>query len=361
MEHCNFSRQYPDPEADFFREPLLLDRHRITHSTSFRRLGYKTQVFLPLEADHLRTRLTHTLEVAHLAGLLADRFGANGLLAEVISLAHDLGHGPFGHSSECILNRLLAATGGFEHNHQSIRVVQYLEGPYPWFRGLNLTRATLAGMEVHNTPYDRPDLTDTGGHLEGQLANWADRLAYNMADLEDALGADFLTPDDLRSVSLFRDVWDQLTPGLRQKPLPAIRRVILETIQQILIQSIEVRRPDGNAAAHCLVTMNDRELAALKEMEAFLMQKVYRSPRLAETSETVQNIIAKIFHRYREEPELLPLRYLSRQPELPLDRIIGDYISGMTDRFCLKVYRQMFGPEDTLLRSIQPVVGLGSE
>ncbi|MFA5865494.1 MAG: HD domain-containing protein [Phycisphaerae bacterium] len=356
MTNYDFSRQCPDPQESFFANPLLLDRHRVLHSTSFRRLGYKTQVFLPLEADHLRTRLTHTLEVAHLAGLLADHFGVNTALAEVISLAHDLGHGPFGHSSEKILNLLLEKVGGFEHNHQSLRVVQYLEGPYPWFRGLNLTHATLAGLEVHNTPYDRPDALDTNSHIEGQLANWADRLAYNTADLEDALGAGFLIPDDLKNLALYRQSCDQLDPSLRDKPLPALRRIILESIQIILIQSLEIQRPNGSP----MVTINGRELQALRELESFLLEKVYRNPQLARTSQTVQEIIAKIFHRYQQEPRLLPTRYLSRQGDLPLDLIIGDYISGMTDRFCLKVYRQMFGPDDILLASIEPVVGLGS-
>jgi dGTPase len=357
MVNRDYSRHWPDPDESFFRVPLLLDRHRIIHSTSFRRLGYKTQVFLPLEADHLRTRLTHTLEVAHLAVLLAHHFRADPLLTEVISLAHDLGHGPFGHSSECVLNRLLAGVGGFEHNQQSLRVVQYLEGPYPWFRGLNLTRATLAGLEVHNTPYDRPDQSDAGGNLEGQLANWADRLAYNMADLEDALGAGLVTPEALRDVGIFREAWDRLEPSLREKPLPAIRRIILENIQQGLIQSMSVHSSDGKAR----VSLRAAELQALTELEAFLMANVYRCPQLARTSETVQAIIEKIFDRYRKEPELLPLRYLSRQTDFPLDRIIGDYLAGMTDRFCLKAYRQMFGPDDMLLCSIQPVMGLGSD
>ncbi len=356
MIHYDFSRQHPDPEEDFFKNPLLLDRHRILHSTSFRRLGYKTQVFLPLEADHFRTRLTHTLEVAHMGILLAARFDANTTLTEAIGLAHDLGHGPFGHASEQILNQLLADVGGFEHNHQSIRVVQYLEGPYPWFRGLNLTKACLAGLEVHNTPYDRPDQLDTSAELEGQLANWADRLAYNIADLEDALGAGFVNHEELLNLSLYREVWDQLQPSFREKPIHAIRRVILETIQQILIHSIEITCPHDKP----LVGMNERELKAMKELEAFLYEKVYRSPRLAKTSQTVQEMIAKIFHQYRKQQDLLPIRYLSRQNEMPLDRIIGDYISGMTDRFCLKVYRQMFGPDDILLTSIQPVIGSGS-
>ncbi len=356
MVDADLAREFEDPEELFFGDPLLLDRHRILNSTSFRRLGYKTQVFLPLEADHFRTRLTHSLEVAHIAGLLAHRFGANPALAETISLAHDLGHGPFGHSSETILNKLLADVGGFEHNHQSLRVVEYLEGPYPWFRGLNLTRATRAGMEVHNTPYDRPELLDTVASLEGQLANWADRLAYNTADLEDALGANLITQDHLADLSLYRKAWDRLDSRLREKPFHAIRRIVLGHIQMILIEGLELRQANGVP----LLALRDAILHDLKETEKFLLNRVYLCPQLLDTTHKVQEVISRLFARYRKEPELLPNRYLSRQTESPVDRIIGDYISGMTDRFCLKTYRQLFGEDDILLRSIQPVVGIGS-
>ncbi|NLE28099.1 MAG: dNTP triphosphohydrolase, partial [Phycisphaerae bacterium] len=350
------SRQNIDPFAMRFNNPFLLDRHRVLHSTSFRRLGYKTQVFLPLEADHFRTRLTHTLEVAHVAILLAERFDANPLLAEVIGLAHDLGHGPFGHSSETALNKLMADAGGFEHNDQSIRVVEFLEGPYPWFRGLNLTRSTLAGLEAHTTPYDRTDQGEINGHLEGQLVNWADRLAYNSADLEDALGADFITAEELQSLPLYQRAWEMIPQELRDRPIHALRRVALENLQYILINHIEIQEATGETR----ITLRDEELNQLIEIENFLLNKVYHSERLTETATVVQEIIARLFNRYCDDPELLPKRYLSRQAEISLDKTICDYISGMTDRFCLKTYRQLFGEQDELLRSIQPVIGTGS-
>ncbi len=356
MNH-DYSRRWPDPQEQWFSNPLLLDRHRILHATSFRRLGYKTQVFLPLEADHFRTRLTHTIEVAHVASLLACRFDANALLAEVISLAHDLGHGPFGHSSEAVLNQLMTGVGGFEHNAQSIRVVEYLEGAYPWFRGLNLTRTTLEGMAAHNTPYDRPGQPLACEHLEGQLVNWADRLAFNMGDLEDAIGADFITPQQLQNLTLYRRAFDELTEDLREKPVHALRRILMESIQQTLINALELQTVPGGRR----VTMQSDVQAGLEQMEAFLMDNVYRGPQLTQTSQTVQAIISRIFNRYREQPDLMPRRYLNRQSEMPLDRIIGDYLSGMTDRFCLKVYRQLYGADDMLLTSIKPVIGIGSE
>jgi dGTPase len=356
MTNINILREYPDPQARRFADPFLLDKHRVLHSTSFRRLGYKTQVFLPLEADHFRTRLTHTLEVAHVAEMLAEKFGGNSRLVEVISLAHDLGHGPFGHSSETILEKLLASVGGFEHNEQSIRTVKFLEGPYPWFRGLNLTRSVILGLEAHNTPYDRADQADLNDHLEGQLVNWADRIAYNSADLEDALGANFLTAGDLQQLALCRRAFEMVPEEFQDRPIYAIRRIVLENLQQILIDALKI----DDIAGKKLVRLRAEELKDLEAVESFLMENVYLSPLLARTSQTVQEMIAKIFHCYKNKPELLPKRYLNRQPEVPLDRTIGDYIAGMTDRFCLKVYRQMFGEGDTLLQSIQPVVGAGS-
>jgi dGTPase len=352
----NISRQHDDPLAQRLNDPFLLDRHRVLHSTSFRRLGYKTQVFLPLEADHFRTRLTHTLEVAHMAILLANRFGSNPLLAEVIGLAHDLGHGPFGHSSETALNKLMAGEGGFEHNEQSIRVVEFLEGPYPWFRGLNLTRSTIDGLKAHNTPYDRADQSETNDHLEGQLVNWADRLAYNSADLEDAIGADFVTTEELQSLELYRRAWEMIPKELQEKPIYALRRVVMENLQYILINAIELCEVSGKT----IVKMRNEELSQLVAVEKHLLSKVYMSDRLLETAKIVQEIIAKLFGYYRAEPNRLPKRYRSRMPEVSLEKTICDYISGMTDRFCLKTYRQFFGDEDELLKSIQPVIGPGS-
>lgn len=352
----DISRQNADPLAERFHDPFLLDRHRVLHATSFRRLGYKTQVFLPLEADHFRTRLTHTLEVAQMAILLADRFKANPLLAEVIGLAHDLGHGPFGHASETALNKLMADADGFEHNEQSIRVVEFLEGPYPWFRGLNLTRSTLDGLQAHTTPYDRAEQSHVNDHLEGQLVNWADRLAYNSADLEDALGADFITADELLSLPLYRRAWDMIPQELQDRPIYALRRVVIENLQYILINAIELRKIDGKK----IVVLRDEELREITKIEKFLLERVYLSERLIHTAQIVQEIIDKLFNRYRAEPELLPRRYLSRIPDISLDRTICDYISGMTDRFCLKLYRQLFGDDDKLLQSIQPVIGTGS-
>jgi len=202
----------------------------------------------------------------------------------------------------------------------------------------------------------RSELLDTTASLEGQLANWADRMAYNTADLEDALGAAIISQDDLKNLPLFRMAWEQLDASLKNKPFHAVRRIVLGSIQRNLIEAIEVCGTDEKFA----VTMNSQTLEALKEMEKFLYERVYRCPQLADTSQKVQEVISKLFYRYQNQPELLPKRYLVRQREISLERTIGDYISGMTDRFCLKVYRQIFGPDDMLLQSIQPVVGIGS-
>jgi dGTPase len=215
------------------------------------------------------------------------------------------------------------------------------------------------GLQAHNTPYDRTDLAETDGindHLEGQIVNWADRLAYNSADLEDALGADFITADDLNQFTLYRRAFERLPKTFQDRPIYAIRRIVLENLQHILFDALEMHDVNGKH----LLSLKSEELRELQAIEDFLLNKVYLSPKLAQTANVVQEIISKIFHRYQADPNLLPKRYLARLPEVPLDRTIGDYIAGMTDRFCLKIYRQMFGEDDILLRSIQPVLAVSS-
>ncbi len=335
MSKIDASREHSDPQENIFSCPLTLDRHRILHSTAFRRLGYKTQVFCPFEADHFRTRLTHSIEVAHIARLLAQKFDANQELAETISLAHDLGHGPFGHNCETTLNRLMAGFGGFEHNHQSLRVVQYLEHPYPWFTGLNLTRATIVGLETHETPYDNPSLKGQKVSSEAQIASWADRIAYDSSDLEDAFGAKFVRHEDMIKLELYREAWETLSAEIRTKPLPKIRRVICESLQRIMIESISLK--DN------LFVMDKEKLKTVEEFEKFLLDNVYLSRELRDISKTVDKVISRLFDKYSESPELLPERFSQREKDEPRERIITDYIAGMTDRFCLNVYQTIFG------------------
>ncbi len=331
----DFSREYNDPQEKAFGEPIMLDRHRIIHSTAFRRLGYKTQVFVPFEADHFRTRLTHTVEVAHLSALLSLRFNANSNLAQAISLAHDLGHSPFGHTGEHTLNKLLENDGGFEHNQQSLRVVQYLERPYPWFVGLNLTKATIEGLKSHSTPYDRAGKDIPTIMIEAQIANWADRIAYDASDIEDAFGAGLIRNEDMLQLALYKRVWHELDDNIRNKPIPKIRRVICERLQMAIIDALTV---DSNG-----IMMLDNEISAqLEQMEKFLLENVYLHRKLTKISEIVEQILMRLFNHYVDNPELLPKRFLERQNVDSIKRIVADYIAGMTDRFCLKTYQNLF-------------------
>jgi len=335
------SREHSDPEAGSFADPLVLDRHRIVHSMAFRRLQYKTQVFLPFEADHFRTRMTHTLEVAHLAMVLADRFGVNRLAAEVICLAHDLGHGPFAHASERALAGLLAEFGGFEHNDQSVRVVTYLERPYPYFAGLNLTRVVL----------------DALARQTSQLAGWADRLAYDAGDLEDALWAGLVSAQRLQSLALWGRALERIDRSFRDRPVHAIRRPVCEALQRAVIDQLTVRPTDEGS----VIELSDQAIAGeLTELEQFLQTEVYRHAQVAGTDAVCEQVIVRLFDWYRRRPDRLPQRYGRRRHTDGLERVIADYISGMTDRFCVKAYRQAFGDDDMLLGSLAGPISLGS-
>ncbi len=345
MKENLLHRQYDDPQEHLFDNPILLDKHRIIHSTAFRRLGYKTQVFIPFDADHFRTRLTHSIEVSHIARIIARKFKANELLSETISLAHDLGHSPFGHAGEHILNELLRDEGGFEHNRQSIRVVQYLERPYPWFVGLNLTNATIAGLKLHNTPYDNPDIINSrNAMLEAQIANWSDRIAYDASDIEDAFGAGIIKHEDMLDIELYNCVWKELAPSIKNMPIYKIRRIICEHLQMKIIKAIEL-----TDSGMLIISSNTEKQIA--QMEKFMLENVYLHKTQKRIGRIIEDIIRKLFERYLSEPELLPKRYLERQNVDNISRIIADYISGMTDRYCIKVYRRLFG-DDLALKEL---------
>jgi dGTPase len=338
------------------RGPFEIDRTRVLQTTAFRRLTYKTQVFVTHEHDHFRTRLTHTLEVAEIARRLAATLGVNQVLAETIALAHDLGHPPFGHAGEAALNELMRDHGGFEHNAQSLRIVDYLEHPFPPFRGLNLTFEVREGLAKHETAYDHPvihdpavaDLLTTGPQpsIEGQIASLADRLAYDCHDLEDALGAGLIEEGDLVGVELWCRVAE---PVRRQYPnagLPAVRRPILDALADTLIDDAaadshrrikagQVRSPDDvRRLPEPLVGVSPTLAPALQEWDAFLRDRVYQHPRLVEMDRRAGQIVADVANAYRRDPSLLPARFAGRIPESGVERVVCDYVAGMTDRFC---------------------------
>jgi len=360
-------RVHPEPE-DQFSPPFQRDRRRVLQSTAFRRLEYKTQVFVAHEHDHFRTRLTHTLEVAEITRRLAVALQVNETLAETIALAHDLGHPPFGHAGEATLNELMRDHGGFEHNAQSLRIVDYLEHPFPPFRGLNLSFEVREGLAKHHTLYDQPDKTAkvdqamgkllaSGRYpsIEGQIASLADRLAYDCHDLEDAFGADLIAESDLASVAL----WSQAADAIRQqhpdRPLAAVRRPVLDALLDHLlddtiretasrVEAAGVASVDGvRQASAAMVALSGTTKAQLAELETFLLHHVYRHHRLVQMDAEAREIVSDVFTAYRRRPDSLPPRFAARMAETSLHRVVCDYVAGMTDRFCRR-QRDRLGP-----------------
>lgn len=344
----------PDP----LRAPFDRDRQRIIESTAFRRLEYKTQVFAAAHHDHFRTRLTHTLEVAQVARTLAVALRVNEPLAEAIALAHDLGHPPFGHAGEAALDELLRDHGGFNHNAHALRIVEYLEHPFPPFRGLNLTRAVRDGLAVHHSRYDIPAAANDAAHLptpriEAQIVSVADRLAYNIHDLEDAIGADFFGFDELETLPLWRSAADPLRRAHPQLPLYAIRRGILDhLLERILLDVVETSRralaviPSAKEAAQPstpLVAPSSFMNEELLRLEDFLHARVYRHPEITAMDQRGRAMIRALFDAYRARPHELPPRFAARIPEQGVERVVGDYIAGMTDRFCAAAHARLTG------------------
>ncbi len=335
--------------------PFDFDRHRVIASAGFRRLDGKTQVFAPDDHDHFRTRLTHTIEVAHLARCLAASLRANESLAEVISLAHDLGHPPFGHAGEAALDQAMAGQGGFNHNTHSLRVVTYLEHPIPQFRGLNLTDETLAGLADHTTRYDRPLAEGTPGpdrpSVEAQIASVADRIAYDTHDLEDAVGAGFVTLDDLANVALWQQAFESVAAQHSVKHIHAIRRAVIDKMLDVALQDIQSESARRLAAVHSphavrlsaevLVAPSSPMDALLIQLEHFLRDRVYQRPEIVEADSDARGRVVDLFSAYGTDPLALPDRLRRRVDQDGLDRVICDYIAGMTDRFCTRQHHTL--------------------
>lgn len=352
-------RVYPEPESDT-RTAFERDRDRIIHTTAFRRLEYKTQVFVFYEGDHYRTRLTHTIEVAQLGRSLARGLGVNQDLTEAICLAHDLGHAPFGHAGEYALNALMANHGGFNHNTQSYRVVTELEHRYSDFPGLNLTYETREGMIKHETDYDSSDAgayePDRRAALEAQIANLADEIAYNAHDLDDGLRAQLFQPADLEALAIWHDLleaagWRRgqpFTPLLRHE---IVRELIGRSVTDVLAHTTEqldafqldtpdkVQTHSENVVGYAPAM--EVKIGALKK---FLFAHMYRHYRLVRMQEKAERFISDLFGAYMQEPEMLPTDVLARRETYPLARVIADYIAGMTDRYALDEWQKLFDP-----------------
>jgi dGTPase len=354
----------PAPTRDDFQR----DRDRIVHSTAFRRLVYKTQVFLNHEGDLYRTRLTHSLEVAQLARSVARSLGLNEDLCEAIALAHDLGHTPFGHAGQDALDESVRAVdpefGGFEHNFQSLRVVDVLEERYPDHDGLNLSFETREGILKHcsrrhalaleaSEPggVGRRFLDRTQPSLEALVCNLADEIAYNAHDIDDGLRSGLLAPEQLLELPLWRKFHDET---LAEHPSLADRRLIYETSRRMLSAQVYdlidssaalLRRaaPDSADAARAgpaLIASSDAMAEALQPIKTFLREQLYRHPQVMQTTARAKDVVRELFALYRAEPGLLPARYAGREPAL---QGIVDYIAGMTDRFAMSEHARLIG------------------
>ena len=350
-------RLHPEEEADF-RPRFQRDRERILHTTAFRRLEYKTQVFINHEGDYYRTRLTHTLEVAQIGRSVARSLGLNEDLVETICLAHDLGHPPFGHSGESALSRLMKDFGGFNHNSQSLRIVTMLEARYPDFSGLNLSWEVLEGMVKHETDYDiaeakqfNPELR---GHLEAQIANLADDLAYTSHDLDDGLRSGMITPNQLDGIALW-EIINESIGRRRSETLDSlsrhqiIRRLINFEVTD-LIQSTDryLRRSNVKTALDIqklpfnVAGFSEDMYRRNRELKDFLFSNLYRHYRVVRMAAKSEIIVTELFNIYQANPKTLPTEVQESIPERGLERTICDYIAGMTDRFAIDEYKRLF-------------------
>lgn len=376
-------RQFAEPPSKT-RSPFRRDCDRVIHSTAFRRLKHKTQVFVFHEGDHYRTRLTHSLEVAQIARALARQLGLDEDLTETLALAHDLGHPPFGHAGERALDACLQAHGGFDHNAQTLRVVTSLEHRYPEFDGLNLTWEALEGIVKHNGP-----LTGRGGaalgrygdhgipsaisdymatydlelwsfaSLEAQVAAIADDIAYDAHDIDDGLRADLFTVDDLKVMPLTAGMIAEIArhyPGLDdvRRGAELVRELISYLIGAVVAEArrrLDIARPtsveDVRNLGDVLIAFPPEVAQAEAEIKAFLKLRMYRHPRVMRVMGEAEQILFDLFARYRQSPGDLPAEWSSRdggehESETGRIRRIGNFIAGMTDRFAITEHQRLF-------------------
>ena len=363
-------RRHPEPPPRY-RGEYHRDRDRIIHSTGFRRLVYKTQVFVNHEGDLYRTRLTHSLEVAQIARTVAGALGLNTYLTEAICLAHDLGHTPFGHAGQEALNRCMADYGGFEHNLQSLRVVDELEEKYAEFPGLNLMFETREGILKHCSRRNARELGELGRRfldgfqpsLEAQLANVADEIAYNNHDVDDGLRAGLLHTEELREAELFREQHDAVRarwPELAGRRLvhEIVRRMIGRVVEDLVEGSraaLESAAPDSaQAVRHAgapLIRFTPQVGAAHDALKRFLRARLYRHNRVIRMTTKAQRTVTELFEAFMDEPRLLPEdqardaeRKEAAQGKAGRARAVADYIAGMTDRFAIVEHQRLFDP-----------------
>lgn len=358
LSRDSHGREHQEAEARY-RTAFQRDRDRIVHAAAFRRLEYKTQVFVNDEGDYYRTRLTHTLEVAQIGRTIARALGANEDLVEAICLAHDLGHPPFGHAGEETLDRLMRDHGGFNHNHQSYRVVTKLERRYPGWTGLNLTFETLRGIAKHETNYNLSQVAGLDpalrGSLEAQIANSTDELAYNAHDLDDGLQSRLIMPDDLRELDIWRilcdrlnwsgSVIDELTRHAMIRELVGLSvddmlRTTEGALQALKPQSSEdIQRQPSNVVGH-----SPEFHRMSKALKAFLYEHMYYSYRVVRMKKRAERFLEQVFLTLIDDPRQMPKEWQHEIEDRDIHRVVADYIASMTDRSALLEYRQLFDP-----------------
>ncbi len=350
-------RKYPGEEHPY-RSAYQKDRDRIIHTTAFRRLEYKTQVFVNYEGDYYRTRLTHTLEATQIARTIARAMRLNEDLAEAITLVHDLGHTPFGHSGEETLHRLMTSHGGFNHTEQTLRIVEILECRYPNFQGLNLTWEVREGIVKHETDYDAADASDYEPHLrptlEAQVVNVADEIAYNTHDLDDGLRSGLITPDDLEAegVTLWKEATATIsTPFSELARHRLIRYLINREVTDLIHATVHRLQRAGIASMDDvrnhptpLVGYSDELAEHNRELKSFLYRKMYRHYRVVRMAVKAQRFLTELFEAYVSEPQQLPTETQRRLDDSSLHRVACDYIAGMTDRYALQEHSRLYDP-----------------
>jgi dGTPase len=377
-------RLFPERMSSF-RSPFQRDRDRIIHSSAFRRLKHKTQVFVEHEGDYFRTRLTHSIEVAQVARTIAGVLGLNTDLAEAVALAHDLGHTPFGHTGEDALARLMAPYGGFDHNAQALRIVTRLERHYADFDGLNLTWEALEGIAKHNGPVTGPhaddkhagplpyalagvnaawDLElDTHASAEAQVAAIADDVAYSHHDLHDGLRSGLFSETDLMDLPVtgpaFAEV-DRLYPGLdrmrrRHEALRRVFGVMVEDVIAVAKGRLDAAQPKSvdeiRAMGTTIIRFSKPLYQDLKAVRAFLFTRMYRAPSVMVERARVTRVVDALFPLFLSRPDLLPAEWRqdveAARDDTELARIVADYVAGMTDRFAIQEHERLVGPLST--------------
>ena len=368
-------RQYAEP-SHAYRTEFQRDRARIIHSRAFRRLEYKTQVFLNGTGDHLRTRLTHSIEVGSISRTIARALSLSEDLAEAIALAHDLGHSPFGHSGEEMLAECMRDHGGFDHNRQSVRVVELLENPYPNFPGINLTFEVREGLKKHEELRELPELTAPGSvdagkkgslasrlplqkyrcpSLEAQIADLADEITYYSHDLDDAVDFEILSAAQLEENSVWQASHRAVTKRYPDAREPELHKLIIRDIIDVQVRDVVMTSAEAIQAVNPtsadevrrqpspLIRYSDELLDANAELRRFLYQNVYYHPRVAEVNERACEMLRRVFEAYLLEPERLGETAMKRIESEGLHRTVCDYIAGMTDRYLIEEHARING------------------